>query len=110
MTDYSVPHWVTLAFSRKQVKRAFFTSTIVGTILNLINQGQVLWADEPLNVFKFCLTYLVPYCVATFAGTTSSLSFLRDLPEHCEKLHGKMSEGAPFAEPAKTQQEHQSSS
>lgn len=93
MTEYSAPHWMTLAFSKNQVKRAFFTSMIVGTLLNLINQGQVLWTEESLNVFKFLLTYLVPYCVATFAGTTSSLSFLNDLPEHCDKLHGNMPQG-----------------
>jgi hypothetical protein len=44
---------------------------IVGTILNLINQGNVLlsgsWQD--LSWGKLLLTYCVPYCVAVFAGT-----------------------------------------
>lgn len=44
---------------------------VVGTILNLINQGDVLWADKDPQMLKMALTYLVPYCVATYGAVTA---------------------------------------
>jgi hypothetical protein len=39
---------------------------IVGTILNLINQGDVFLDDGKVNLAKIVLTYVVPCCVATY--------------------------------------------
>ena len=46
--------------------RSFFVALVVGTILNLINQGDALFGDAHLNIIKVILTYAVPYCVATY--------------------------------------------
>ncbi len=46
---------------------------IVGAILNLINQGDVLWGDARLNVTKMLLTFAVPYCVATYGAASYRL-------------------------------------
>jgi hypothetical protein len=50
---------------------------VVGTILNLINQGDVLFAGEPLDWTKLILTYLVPYCVATYGAVSFRLAAAR---------------------------------
>lgn len=49
---------------RKQaIKKAVKTALVVGTILNVINQGPSFWAGEALKPIQFFLTYCVPFCV-----------------------------------------------
>jgi hypothetical protein len=47
-------------------------SLIVGSALNLINQGDRLAAGAPPNWGKLALTYVVPFLVANY-GAWSSL-------------------------------------
>jgi len=49
-------------------------SLIVGTILNLINQGDVFFGAGQLDLAKLLLTYLVPYCVATYGAVSYRIS------------------------------------
>jgi hypothetical protein len=51
-------------------RRSLAVAVIVGSILNLINQGDALWSSAPLDWTKFLLTYLVPYCVATYGAVS----------------------------------------
>lgn len=41
---------------------------VVGTLLNVINQGDALVKGSSLNWTKVCLTYLMPFLVASFAS------------------------------------------
>lgn len=63
--------------SRSVVLRAFKVALIVGTALNLINQGDVLLSlnFESLNLSKFFLTYVVPYLVTTYTAVSLKLEF-----------------------------------
>jgi hypothetical protein len=58
-------------------KRSFIVALIVGTILNLINQGDALFGAASLNVTKGLLTYVVPYCVATYGAVSYQLNIAR---------------------------------
>lgn len=58
-------------------KRSFIVALIVGTILNLINQGDALLGAGHLNVTKVLLTYVVPYCVATYGAVSYQLNMSR---------------------------------
>lgn len=49
------------------VRRALKVSAVVGTILTLINQGDILAAGTLPPLWKVCLTYLVPYCVSSYS-------------------------------------------
>ncbi len=69
--------WHTLAFSKAQLSRSAKTSLIVGTILNLINQGSVIFSGGEVELLKVLLTYAVPFGVATYAGTTTVLNHMR---------------------------------
>tara|TARA_R110002050_G_scaffold221441_1_gene357276 strand:+ start:57026 stop:57250 length:225 start_codon:yes stop_codon:yes gene_type:complete len=63
--------------TKKVLIRAVKTSLIVGTILNLINQGDVILAldYEQINLGKMALTYSVPFFVSGFSiARTNSLS------------------------------------
>lgn len=62
------------------IKRSLIVAVIVGTLLNMINQGDVMTGSASFNLAKCLLTYLVPFCVATY-GAVSALMALRDKPE-----------------------------
>ena len=50
--------------------RSFYVALVVGTILNLMNQGDAIIGDTPLNWSRFILTYVVPYAVSTYAAVS----------------------------------------
>jgi hypothetical protein len=56
-------------------RRAILTSLLVGTILAAINHGlEIVKLDVDADrLFRICLTYLVPYCVATYSATMQEL-------------------------------------
>jgi hypothetical protein len=54
-------------------RRSFVVALVVGTILNLINQGDALLGDREVSVLKLVLTYAVPYCVATYGAVSLRL-------------------------------------
>ena len=63
------------------VRRSVIIALIVGTILNLIAQGDFLVEGLPLNFWKICLTYCVPYCVSTYGAVTARLETYRKQDE-----------------------------
>jgi len=52
--------------------KAFFTALVVGTILTVINYGDILLAGSAFPIAKVLLTYCVPYCVRTSGVITPS--------------------------------------
>ena len=56
------------AISNGVPRRSLLVALVVGTILNLINQGDAMLAGLPLDVAKLLLTYLVPYLVSTYGA------------------------------------------
>jgi hypothetical protein len=54
--------------------RSFCVALLVGTILNLINQGDGLLGLAPINWIKIILTYFVPYAVSTYGAVSYRLS------------------------------------
>ena len=50
------------------LKRSLIVMLVIGSILNVINQGDALWTDAPVNWWKIALTYCVPFCVATYGA------------------------------------------
>ena len=62
--------WFTIATRPAIVKRSARVALVVGTVLTLINQGGrllVLDIDAP-TLARIVLTYIVPYCVSTWAA------------------------------------------
>ena len=55
-------------------RRSFIVALVVGTILNLINQGDALFGMAPINLTKILLTFIVPYCVATYGAVSYRMS------------------------------------
>jgi hypothetical protein len=65
------------AFSDGVPRRSFLVALVVGTVLNLINQGDALLGAMPVNWFKIVLTYFVPYAVATYGAVSFQLRNMR---------------------------------
>lgn len=57
---------------KKVVFRALKVAVIVGTILNLINQGDAIFGPKEIEILKVALTYCVPFCVSLH-GAMSAL-------------------------------------
>ena len=58
-------------------RRSLAAALVVGTLLNLINQGDALFAGRALDWGKLALTYIVPYCVATYGAVAFRLEAMR---------------------------------
>ena len=59
-------------------RRSLVVALIVGTILNLINQGDVLLGGGHIVLAKLLLTYCVPYCVSTYGAVSLRLRLMRE--------------------------------
>ena len=58
-------------------RRSLIVSVVVGSILNLINQGDALFGGEPVNMAKIVLTYIVPYVVATYGAVSYRMNLAK---------------------------------
>ncbi len=58
-------------------RRSLIVSVIVGSILNLINQGDVLLGGGDVNILKIMLTYIVPYVVATYGAVSYRINLAK---------------------------------
>ena len=57
--------------------RSLKVALVVGTLLNLINQGDALWGAAAVNWVKLALTFAMPYLVSTYGAVAFRLSALR---------------------------------
>jgi len=61
------------ALSEGVPQRSLWVALVVGTILNLINQGDSLLTGQRLDFTKIALTYVVPYFVSTYGAVSFRL-------------------------------------
>jgi hypothetical protein len=54
-------------------RRSLIIAAIVGTVLNLINQGDRLFAQQRFDFVKLALTYIVPFFVSTYGAVSFRL-------------------------------------
>lgn len=56
-------------------RRSFYVALVVGTVLNLINQGDALLGVSPINWLRLVLTYFVPYVVYTYGAVSARMKY-----------------------------------
>jgi hypothetical protein len=61
------------AVSDSVPRRSLCVALVVGTILNVINQGDAFLGSSSINWFKVVLTYCVPYAVCTYGAVSSQI-------------------------------------
>ena len=67
--------------SRRIAVNALRIALVVGTVLNLINQGEVLFNGGAISWPHLLLNYLVPYFVASYSAAKNELSRATAQPE-----------------------------
>lgn len=55
--------------------RSAKVAVVVGTLLNLINQPEILLSTGSVILWQALLTYAVPFCVATYGAACARLEF-----------------------------------
>lgn len=63
----------TCAVSDGVPRTSLYVALVVGSLLNLINQGDALFGPESVNWLKVVLTYFVPYGVCTYGSVAQHL-------------------------------------
>ena len=65
--------WIAIALRRDVVVRGLKVGAVVGTILVAINQGDLILSAQldAASLWKIPMTYLVPYCVSTYASVAA---------------------------------------
>ena len=71
MTDWKVA--CRYAVSGGIWRRSLAVALFVGTVLNVINQGDAIFGTASLNWLKLILTYCVPYAVSTYGAVSFAL-------------------------------------
>ncbi|MFD1301443.1 nitrate/nitrite transporter NrtS [Methylobacterium marchantiae] len=51
--------------------RSLKVAVVVGTVLNLINQGDALFGDAAINWTKVLFTFAMPYAVSTYGAVAA---------------------------------------
>ena len=54
-------------------QRSLNVALVVGTVLNLINQGDAIFGTTSVNWLKLVLTYCVSYVVCTYGAVSFAL-------------------------------------
>ncbi|MBU2588854.1 MAG: nitrate/nitrite transporter NrtS [Alphaproteobacteria bacterium] len=63
------------------LRTALSVSLLVGTCLNLINQGAAVWHGAAIDWLRLGLNYLVPFCVSAFSGVRAARTMASDIPD-----------------------------
>lgn len=62
------------AWSGKIVKNSLRIALVVGSILNLVNQGSAILEGICISWIHVALNYFVPYCVSSYSATKNELT------------------------------------
>lgn len=68
-----LPSVFTLMFSKRISATALKVSLVVGTVLNLVNNGDHLWTDYEVDVWRVFLNFVVPFCVSSYSAARSEV-------------------------------------
>lgn len=60
------------------VSGALRVSMLVGTVLNVVNNGERLWSQQPVSLWQVAMNYLVPFCVSSYSAARIEAARSRD--------------------------------
>ncbi|MDD5336492.1 MAG: nitrate/nitrite transporter NrtS [Rhodoferax sp.] len=63
-----------IACSRRIVANALRIALLVGTVLNLVNQGGAIISGSGVSWLHLVLNYAVPYCVASYSAARNQMT------------------------------------
>lgn len=60
--------------SRRQIMlSALKVALVVGSLLNLVNQGGNLISGGPINLTQMLLNFVVPFCVSSYSAARNEM-------------------------------------
>jgi hypothetical protein len=67
---------IKIASKNSTIRKGIVISLTVGTLLNLINQGNLILSTQfpEVSVIKIFLTYITPFMVSVYSTTTALLN------------------------------------
>ena len=60
-----------LVLQPRIVRGALKVALVVGTVLNVINNGEQLWTHHAVNLWEVAMNFVVPYCVSTYSAASN---------------------------------------
>jgi hypothetical protein len=57
-----------LMLTPRIARSALKVSLVVGTVLNVINNGEQLWTHHTVNLWQAVLNFVVPFCVSSYSA------------------------------------------
>ena len=72
------PSVFALMFSRRIVWPALKVSLVVGTVLNVVNNGQQFWTHHTLSLWQVALNFVVPFCVSSYSAARNEARGARE--------------------------------
>ena len=75
--DTPRPSVVQLMLQPRIAKAALMVSLVVGTALNVINNGEQLWMHHTVNLWQVGMNFFVPYCVSSYSAARNESRRLR---------------------------------
>lgn len=64
----SPPSILVLMTSRRIAWSALKVSLVVGTVLNVVNNGERLMAQGSVSLWQVAMNFVVPYCVSSYSA------------------------------------------
>lgn len=62
-----------IARRRQIMLPALKVALVVGTLLNLVNQGGNLISGQPINFLQVLLNFSVPFCVSSYSAARNEM-------------------------------------
>ena len=50
------------------VRGAIKVSVVVGTVLNVVNNGEQIWLHHGVSLWSVAMNFVVPYCVSSYSA------------------------------------------
>lgn len=60
------------------VAGALKVSAVVGTVLNLVNLGDQVWAPLTINYWRVAMNFIVPFCVSAYSAARNQVARTRE--------------------------------
>ena len=57
-----------LMLNPRIARPALKVSLVVGTVLNVINNGEQFWTHHSVNLWQAALNFIVPFCVSSYSA------------------------------------------
>lgn len=71
-------HLLRIASRRQIMLPALKVALVVGTLLNLVNQGGNLISGSPINLTQMLLNFVVPFCVSSYSAARNEMRRCED--------------------------------